>query len=71
MGSLVGGWVRKVENKAKLSPAVAGAWLSLAKRDLQDKIKPLCTRYSLQLKLDHFLEVGDFGFSLKVGFLSR
>ena len=48
-------WVRKVEAKvkAKLSPAVAGAWLSLAKRDLQDKIKPLCTRYSLQLKLDH------------------
>ena len=26
----LGGWVRKVENKATLSPASAGAWLSLA-----------------------------------------
>jgi hypothetical protein len=26
-----GGWVREVENKAKLSPAGAGAWAELGK----------------------------------------
>ena len=33
-----GGWVRKVENKAKLSPAVAWAWLSLAKTTVEAQI---------------------------------
>ena len=30
-GGVGGGWVREIENKAKLSPAGAGAWAELGK----------------------------------------
>ena len=37
----VGAWDRKAENKAKLSPALAGAWLSLAIMQNLDKYCPV------------------------------